>query len=650
MQKPINPSASVNPFILPPETDGRFLLLQLLAYVGTFAIASNLGRFLTSLIPMLAHTSNGPLRDTLGLLIGLAMVGVLWVWTRSRVARAAQAMIDALKLRPGSEIAKDSIELQAIADAEYQIRSIAKRIPELATQPDLVWRRDHDAEIYMNGMAFGGPARSLVCLFYSMSAAFRIQRSRHTFYTIVLHELAHLANHDVTKTVAARELFRNFRTLTATMVSLYFVITLINWLMQASAGGLKNIGTERTALLLSISFQLLSVYLLVQFAFRSILRVREYYADARAARWLGSQHDYHIPHNSVRLIAPPIRSAFATLLDWVARKSDLIAPTHPSDAQRDTALQQLDVLFRVSIELAILSGALTGLALNTGFQLVTHVSSLIDLARQMAPETPIPTLLSLLYVVVIVGVVHFICLIPLAESLGLQTQRATLADTTKAVPQRSIVRVLLLPALASGGGLVFGAAIAPTPNALSLWGSTLLMAPLYALGWAFLIVLWMFCIRWITQRLLRANGSAATFRQRAQRVRWMCALAAAPIFTMAALTQVISSMAITFPEMFAGFDPELVQLLPLLVIALWVLAGIGSAIICAICLVRAHKANWFIQGVCPSCNTPMRHAEVAYCAQCGTPLHVTSEIVPMITLPPPPTYSPSTPYQEAPPL
>jgi Zn-dependent protease with chaperone function len=176
------------------------------------------------------------------------------------------------------------------------------------------------------GQAFGRPGRHRVSLAAGLLTLYTTDRPR--FRSVVLHELAHLRNRDVSLTY-----------LTVVMWRVFVTLVLLPWLLITVFGGRwSDVEWWRVALLLALVF----------LARNAVLRAREYAADARAAQWDTEA-------------ATSLRQAgmISTRRPWWRRPGPVLV--HPSPRARLAALADPASLLAPSLTAVFVAGLATGL-------------------------------------------------------------------------------------------------------------------------------------------------------------------------------------------------------------------------------------------------------------------------------------------------
>ncbi|WP_406406353.1 M48 family metalloprotease [Streptomyces sp. NBC_01643] len=196
-------------------------------------------------------------------------------------------------------------------------------------------------------VVFGRTRRPVVCLHGGLLTIRRSDPER--FRAVLLHELAHVANRDITLTYATVAMWRSF----LAVVLLPYVLWQCYWIYGFLADGIVP-SLDRGMLLAAVMVAL--VYL----ARSDTLRSREVYADLTAVRWGADPHGWAVT------AAPPggsVRRALASFLDlW---------RTHPTWGLRQGALADPAPLFRAAVLPLFLTGVL---AVMTPLQLVYQLA------------------------------------------------------------------------------------------------------------------------------------------------------------------------------------------------------------------------------------------------------------------------------------
>jgi len=419
---------------------------------------------------------------------------------------------------------------------------------------------------HANGVAFGFDKRPYVCLRQGLLVQF-LKREIETFRAVLLHELAHIANRDVAKTTFSIQLGRCFYWTTVAM------LLIMNGMVIRRLGSTWAAGKSWTTigdilwLAAKINCKSLIAMLLVEVIRGSILRVREYYADARASTWMGRAAPLLTLLQPAPHKAKPPQSAHKpwTWL-WDQFRTHL-APLHPANEDRCAALINRRWLFRPSREVAFFAGLLTGLALNSNFLAFTALLGLTDWISRytgVSLGTSGSTVLLLLAVVLTgfafllmflgqVALCSAFAVLPLAGTLGVQVQRAAIADRIQpgAVRLLSRSRVAGLACVA-GAGILLGFWLTPLDNDLSLTGRALGMAPIYFVGWSVVLVIWLALLWRLSSRFLGGHTGPDFPRRKRRALSIVSAGALIPALLVMSLTQTLLTPMVLG---FASLDP-----------------------------------------------------------------------------------------------
>jgi Zn-dependent protease with chaperone function len=167
----------------------------------------------------------------------------------------------------------------------------------------------------VGGTAFGRRGREYVCLTGGLVTKFSTDLP--VFRAVVLHELAHLRNGDVTMTYLAVAVWRAF--VIATLLPLVWFVAPLAW----------------SGLAAELGWRVVALTALVYFARNAVLRVREFHADATAASWDGDGHAWR----GVLADLPSRQGTGWRWLRWLR--------AHPRPADRRHAADDPGVLFRL---------------------------------------------------------------------------------------------------------------------------------------------------------------------------------------------------------------------------------------------------------------------------------------------------------------
>ncbi|MFC1466277.1 MAG: M48 family metalloprotease [Candidatus Brachytrichaceae bacterium NZ_4S206] len=367
----------MNPFLFPPDTDFRFLLLIVAvasASLFIFGVIYNAifdQQIFTVIQDCLARTPfatperpdlSGSALDRMG-----NMSPILSNWSATNQVR--KACIEGWELAQGLAALGGLAAVLAMAFAIYWLTPTLKRrqlklspltaddAPEalaylhdlceetgLRTKPDFVW---NPLDGRVSGLAFGHLRRKfvavsggLVSLFYSDRTAFR---------AIALHELAHLRNGDVDKTYFSLAIWPAF-----------VLAALLPFIVVQLVAGLN---LADLMFFVQVAWRIVALALLIVLLRNAILRARELYADVRASAWDG-------PDGKLRNVLAE-RSTSAA--HDAARGLQTLFQKHPSGARRIASLEDTRGLFATSTWDALATGLAAALAFTSVFWLVVDL-------------------------------------------------------------------------------------------------------------------------------------------------------------------------------------------------------------------------------------------------------------------------------------
>lgn len=602
----------LNPFAFPAETTMRFNLLL----AAAFSLLISLSSFLLINLFGLGGINNE--LTMLGALFELIMIGGLCgvvgfsAWGRYRA--------HAKRLRRTHNMAPLSPDRYAALQ-----RDTASMAETLGIDPPTVeMGTDHKAD----GQAFGLPGA------YSIRVGRRlpllIKQRPGEGRAVVLHELSHIANGDIGRTYLTEALWRSV-VIFGFVPFLLMTVAALGDNLIATASELAAGDSSGLARLLTLSlptFLLLMAMLAGSLAFvaylrASIIRIREYYADWRAALY-GAE-----PGLLALLHANPDR----------ARGLRRVFGFHPDPDRRAAMLQNPRDLFRLRLDLPFVVGVLLAVVLvAVMFISFTAVAGLFGPLFSSAGDAVEGLVLSTVLLVIgviltfggtylpVLGIVVYA-----ADALAVQTQRdlvAALALNEK-TPPRDLLRLLIAAGLfAFGfqvginmqpGGILFGSLMS-LPGVLGAGTSGVSIGQIAVIvlgltGWwvgmTLVVFSWFVLVRRLARLLLASRtGAAPPDRRR----RWMAAVLA------------IMLTAILFPAMLVNitiYDTILDYNLPFEVLASLTLPGIT---VYAVLFVGLWSAGEVLARVvpkrCPSCGERHRGMQAVGidCGHCGEPL------------------------------
>jgi len=567
----------LDPFTFPTETDGRFLLLVLMI-AGTA-----LGLILNLLYAYTRITSKFTMMS-----ISISIVGLIFVWAWRQTKKAAGKEIKAKGWSSFPPPAPLPSEQDSLNRMQTNVQQTVAGLPEVTTaRPHFVWDGNNRT---VSGKAFGYGRRQYVLLRRGLYDAFVLRFE--SFQAILLHELGHIANRDASKTVFSIQLGRCFfKIAIAGIILLYLYLGYF---------GARNLFTGRSldsvwqgfTLIAEMTIKLLLLFLLIEIIRSSVLRVREFYADARASMWMGKKRHLIVQilaGDTVKTSTP--KSGWGLIKQWF-RKS--LAPQHPDTKGRVSALKDSRKLFHPSLEMAVFAGILTGLTLNGNFAVIGGLveymlifSNMLTNPIVQGDTSSIMLLVSsmmvdIVAVVLMAGALVVLGVFPIAATVGIQVQKAAFADKTSTTEKRLLpTSKLFLISFLLGLGIVLGFVLTPTPEALSIGalsvrGQSLVLAPFILPGWTILFFLWLIPLRGLAGRLYTSHSGTRAPTGKRKLLTIVSILGLLPATLVMSWTQIIVTSS-TF------FDAAVADDVKLLLVQ-FVLAAWGSAIFLTLCV------------------------------------------------------------------
>ena len=373
-----NSNAHLNPFAFPSETDIRLLLLVLAIAGSTIILVQTLvGIFFES--PLITFSS------------ALVVTVSLFVIALRKARQSAAKIIEVNRWQAFPPIVADPSKSKSLQQMDCYIQETVANVPELASEKiQFIWDETSKASILPTGMAFGFGKQQYVCLRQGLHHAFTQFPKSPTFQSVLMHELGHIANRDVSKTVFAKSLglcFLPIAIVSVVSFTLYTIWAVGDRLQQGISLESAQPGIRE---IVNTNIKLIILLLIVEIARSSILRVREYYADARARNWLGAStaltqlFSEHLEHTSQKTSKPKSKKQKGRLPLWKSLKQWFrakIAPLHPTDQQRIIRLENPHHLFIPSYEVALLAGFLSGVSLNSNSSIFIILQEITTLNR-----------------------------------------------------------------------------------------------------------------------------------------------------------------------------------------------------------------------------------------------------------------------------
>jgi Zn-dependent protease with chaperone function len=617
-----------NPFALPPETNVRFTLLMVAAVMLMISIADYMliswgvhGEDLPGLAQIdpsgdadqtfamlrdLLRAQTAPILLVLGLLAAVVIVllatALFLYLIHPAIIRARQ------KLYPVPPDADRFFTRTIELHAHYAELPRAPRI-----------EMSESAGALTDGQAFGLPGQYVIRLGRRMPLLLR--KAPDLFNAIVLHELAHIVNGDIGRAYYARALVR----VASIIAVIGYFIGMLGFVITTFRGGMGGVA----ALLLSqiiLIVQLAASLAILALLYRSILRVREVYADWRAALWGSRDGLAQVLKNNLAKEAP-LKGRLAQTLRF-----------HPSSEERREALKDPNTLFALSGGIPFYTGLLLSITfacMNYPFaavgileiRLFIEFYSLYSVYASQNP-TILLILIGMLSLVTMLAVV----LLPLAlmgvlvgGTLGLQIQREGLGELVSghASGWRGYGRLLGTAALFVIG-MQLGFLIAPSPFAqFNPFVAFPPQALIRYVQWVGEVLLWMVGVwiaMWVWMVFVRAASRSVLGRHRGASIPRLKRVLLSFPFTL--LLALVIVPAYVWQLALKGRFWVTGSITP----TSWVLTLWGIMvvlyIVVALAAITLHGMARLSTGTCPVCGQRTRHiVAVGHdCEHCGEPL------------------------------
>jgi len=335
---------------------------------------------------------------------------------------------------------------------------------------------------------------------------------------VTLHEFGHIANRDTGKTSFSVELGRCFYVVAAVALVVLDAFAIRRIAIDAANGAALSNILPTAEFFVQMNFKLLLLILLIEVIRSSILRVREFYADARVTTWLGQTEALVSQLEDTEGEQPPRDAPRLLEKGYLMRALRArFTPLHPTARARREALKDPRSLLRPNLRVTFIAGVLTALALNSNIPLLFPLFDTLDpvkfyVERVIEPSNDLALLaigallLGLILAMAVLAVTVLalaVAVAPLVGTLGVQVQRAATADALLPKGERLLPPKRLLQLVAAGaGGLLFGSWLTPVGNTVSLKLSALPLIPVLFAGWSFVLLMWAAPLRLISGRAL----------------------------------------------------------------------------------------------------------------------------------------------------
>jgi Zn-dependent protease with chaperone function len=487
----------LNPFAFPPETNARFALLVFGAVIvvtslflvvwgklilnplssSGFSIDSN---FIKSqdVNAIVLYLCGAPfvIIFSLGGLLGTAY----WSYRRHPARIIQQRKLQSLD--PG----RDKKLMEAVQELAHHAQI---PMPEIHLGP-------YDAQ---DGQAFGFRSRILLRLGKRLKVMRLNADYLPSFQAIILHELAHIKNEDIQRTYFAEAIWKSLLYFASLLVLIFSTITILTYLNPKIISEQSILSPIFGLLFVAIPFAILLIIELgliigvVHFIRRGTLRIREMYADWRAAQW-----------GALDGLIQVLSSAVNEKKNFWKR----LLSAHPSSEDRVKALRDPNHLFKLTFDIPLLNGFLLGFAFSGMGSLFGLLSTFI-----VSPlDNALLSIFGLLSISIICIVVLFTLLWMLSSTVGLQIQREAVADQDKNIGGLLPYLRLFLFALLLHLGFEASVYLMPYENIqvdpLSKGIYAFLVFPFWILGISTMTWLWMSAIRFFARRWLGSHSGA----------------------------------------------------------------------------------------------------------------------------------------------
>ncbi len=637
MRQPLQATegSPLNPFAFPSETSMRFLLLLLIIGGSVYTMAS--------LIVWLWFKDLS-LYVPFGLMITAVVFGLAWLWARQYAGN--KIIKEQWQSFPPAD--GDPLKQASLQQMKEYIGQITDRLPELdGSSPRFVWDAVSPASRLPTGLAFGFGREQYIGLREGLHPAFVQLPQSQTFNAVLLHELGHIGNRDVSKTVYSVVIGRCFYLVMVPMLGFLNLLLLrggYNIVVQQS--GPSNFWAA-AGLIASINLKFLLIFFLIAAVRSSILRVREHYADARAVSWLGaaepllkimsahSSQSHTIPPEAHRQAGLTIAKVKHWLTDTWRKAWTWFAPMHPTPEKRTQLLRDMGQLFQLNWGIAFLAALLSGLSLNSNgwaISLILEGDNLLQSLNQFVQS-------SQHFIAVIIGATSYLLLefflwtgiiavfvifglLPIVGTVGLEIQKTALSDRLQPDSHRRVSLLRLIGLAATmGAGFVAGGWLTPMPHFLSLPGWRLFLAPFYIFGWTAVFLVWLLPLRWLAGVLFARHTGYTRPTCKLVGITTLSAVALTPLLITASFFQAATGVSLFWIGLATGA-------VMIAFVLHWLVWGAGWF--------SMKAAGWLEQPRCPGCKEQVADLTNKTCSTCHEPTSAWAWLDTPLSLPLPP--------------
>ena len=641
----IKQARPLNPLAFTAETDGRFLILIFAAmstaiiiafFIGTFIFISRMviiGEIIQQFEAITQEVGGGraliqdlsdpelqyyyqqiqtPLQRLILLIwpwflviliiVGL-MIGAAWLLYRHHPQLISWQFREQLRVTP---LKPNNVLTKTVNDLATSVG--------ITPAPIVVPHKISKEEIPM-GQAYGFPGQ----YYLRLDAHLLALKKPKLFKALVLHELGHIANKDVERTNFAGALWL---LQLATIIIIFTIIFLATntFVPISMKGGISN-----------LLFSLAAICYMSWGTWRSLVQIREFYADWRMAQWGDKRHWEQWLESARKWEKDEYKSWWHTYF-----------PVHPSVDLRLEMLRNPLKLFRLNWQLPFYSGFLIAissfgsLVLFAGFYILVFGSIYLKLARwgaalfsQPHPDNfatfattnffvqVLPTLCFIFAVLFGIGYL-------LTRTLGVQVQRETIADMSLGINQFDSYRQLVKPAMWLAAGVLAGNILTPLNFFLRSGLSTTISLGLWFGIFSVMMWLWLCILRALTWFLLGNHVGEKNPRRR----KAVITIISSVSFTFLLPSAFFMFMLIIFSNGTAGtmivgsnvLSPIIFNSISMIVLVLLALIYVVLflAVLAVSYVVNSIRPNL----ACSSCGeqTPYKQALGNFCPYCEEPL------------------------------
>jgi Zn-dependent protease with chaperone function len=348
----------LNPFAFPAETDALFSFLMVAALMIAIIQGTSLGKFFesdskppvkTARVSVNFQQNQSPFDENIQLAVANFRQGLDFLWLPTifivGVFVAAFYLYRSHPHRLNKRLKLEALTPERDVGFLREIENLSKSVGVKQTPAVLIKKglKSQDAQ------AFGTRSR----IFLKFDEGWRLSRKKspNKFRAVALHELAHVVNRDVTRSYFAKSLWSAVLWLTVAPLAVTSVFFLQHsFYLRLAAPNALDFQTWLSSKLFFVGMLMLqfpatlAVFALVR---ARLLRVREFYADARAAAW-----------GAFPALESILKAEAAKEKTKKAAQISALWRNHPSAAERLKVLREPHRLFQLTPELPVVCGIL----------------------------------------------------------------------------------------------------------------------------------------------------------------------------------------------------------------------------------------------------------------------------------------------------